>query len=169
MTVGSGTGFDEEAVKRDLAIMEGVEKEDANKLRQWCEVRGLRDDIEKFPKDGKPSDLGGLFDKLGDHLYGMGDEIRAEKAYREGTRRALAYAPCYASLACALSCRNDSKGAEIVLRKGIKNFPKDGDLTDLGGLYSLLGEVLDNMGDAIGAKKVKRDLEAIKKRSQKPK
>ena len=71
--------------------MEGVEKEDANKLRQWCEVRGLRDDIEKFPKDGKPSDLSGLFDELGDLLNDMGDEIGAEKAYREGTRRAPAY------------------------------------------------------------------------------
>jgi hypothetical protein len=91
LTVGSGTGFDEEAVKRDLTIMEGVEKEDANKLRRWCDVRGLREDIEKFPKDGKPSDLGGLFDKLGDLLYDMGDEIGAEKAYREGTRRAPAY------------------------------------------------------------------------------
>ena len=61
-----------------------------------------------------------------------------------------------------------SKGAEIVLRKGIKNFPKDGDLWNLGELYSLLGEVLDNLGDAIGVEKVKRDLEAIKKRLQRP-
>jgi len=61
-----------------LAIIEGAEKEDANKLRQWCEVCGLWDDIEKFPKDGKPSDLGGLFDELGDLLYDMGDEIGAE-------------------------------------------------------------------------------------------
>jgi hypothetical protein len=65
--------------------MEAVEKEDANKLRQWCEVRGLRDDIEKFPKDGKPSDLGGLFYDLGDLLYDMGDEIGAEKAWERGT------------------------------------------------------------------------------------
>ena len=35
--------------------------------------------------------FGGLFDKLGDLLYDMGDEIGAEKAYREGTRRAPAY------------------------------------------------------------------------------
>ena len=39
LTVGSGTGFDEEAVKRDLEAMERVEKEDARKLRQWCEKR----------------------------------------------------------------------------------------------------------------------------------
>jgi hypothetical protein len=62
LTVGFGTGFDEEAVNRDLAIMEEVDEDDAHKLRQWCEVRGLRDDIDEFPKDGKPSDLGDLFD-----------------------------------------------------------------------------------------------------------
>jgi hypothetical protein len=36
LTVGSGTGFDEEAVKHDLEAMERVEKEDARKLLQWC-------------------------------------------------------------------------------------------------------------------------------------
>ena len=157
LTVGSGTGFDEEAVNRDLAIMEGVEKEDANTLRQWCEVRGLRDDIEKFPKDGKPSDLGDLFIELGHLLFDMGDEIGSEKAFREGIRRASAYAPCYASLASKLRGRNDLAGAERVLRKGIEKFPKDGKPSVLGELFSDLGDMLDNMGDAIGAEKVFRE------------
>ena len=53
--------------------------------------------------------------------------------------------------------RNDFKGAEVALRKGIKNFPKDGDLAYLGKLFSHLGNTLDDMGDAIGAEKVFRE------------
>jgi tetratricopeptide (TPR) repeat protein len=136
--------------------MEGVEKEDADKLRQWCEVRGLRDDIEKFPKDGEPSDLGGLFNELGDLLYDMGDEIGAEKAYREGTRRAPAYAFCYLSLASALSGRNDLAGAERVLRKGIANSAEGSAIADISILYSDLGAQLEDKGDKRGAELVYR-------------
>jgi len=156
LTVGSGTGFDEEAVKRDLAIMEGVEEEDANKLRHWCEVRSLRDDIEKFPKDGKPSDLGVLFDDLGDLLDDMGDKIGSEKAYREGTRRAPACALCYYSLASALRGRNDLAGAERVLRKGIANSTEGGADPDICLLYSDLGAQLEDKGDKRGAELVYR-------------
>ena len=42
LTVGSGTGFDEEAVKHDREAMERVEKEDARKLLQWCEKRSQK-------------------------------------------------------------------------------------------------------------------------------
>ena len=42
LMVGFGTGFDEEAVKHDLEVMERVEKEDARKLLQWCEKRSQR-------------------------------------------------------------------------------------------------------------------------------
>jgi uncharacterized protein HemY len=94
----------------------------------------------------------------------MGDEIGSEKAYREGTRRAPASATCYASLGYALGRRKDFIGAEIVYRKGIKNFPTDGDLSDLGELFKGLGELLDDMGDTIGAEKVKRDLDDLCKR-----
>ena len=144
--------------------MEEVDEEDANKLRQWCEVRGLRDDIEKFPKDGKPSDLGGLFDELGDLLCDMGDEIGAERAFREGTRRAPAYAPCYASLASALSIRNDLAGAETVLRKGIANSTKGGAISEINFfseinvLYNDLGALLDDKGDKRGAEMVYREV-----------
>ena len=58
LMVGSGTGVDEEAVKRDLEIMEDVEKEDARALLQWCEERSLREELENFPKDGDLSNLG---------------------------------------------------------------------------------------------------------------
>jgi hypothetical protein len=119
--------------------MEGVEEEDANKLRHWCEVRSLRDDIEKFPKDGEPSDLGGLFNELGDLLYDMGDEIGAEKAYREGTRRAPGCASCYGSLASTLKDRNDLAGAERELRRGIANFTEGGIFSDVNILYNDLG------------------------------
>ena len=159
LTVGFGPGFDEEAVERDFAIMEGVEKEDANKLRQWCEVRGLRDDIEKYPKDGKPSDLGGMFDELGDLLYDMGDEIGAEKAHREGTRRAPAHAPDYTFLASALSGRNDLAGAERVLRKGIANSTtcsmKGSAISDICHLYSNLRALLEDKGDKRGERHFK--------------
>ena len=36
-TVGIGTGFDEEAVKRDLATIAAVEQADAEKSDMWCE------------------------------------------------------------------------------------------------------------------------------------
>ena len=45
----------------------------------------------------------------------------------------------------------------MALRKGIKNFPKGGDLSDLGELFSQLGDMLDDQGDAIGAEKVFRE------------
>jgi len=122
--------------------------------------RSLRDAIEKFPKDGKPSDLGDLFNGLGDLLSDMGDEVGAERAYREGTRRAPAYAPCYASLASALSGRNDLAGAETVLRKGIANSTKEGASPDINVLYNDLGELLDDRGDERGAQMVFQ--EAIK-------
>jgi tetratricopeptide (TPR) repeat protein len=136
--------------------MEGVEEEDANKLRHWCEVRSLRDDIEKFPKDGKPSDLGVLFDDLGDLLDDMGDKIGSEKAYREGTRRAPACALCYYSLASALRGRNDLAGAERVLRKGIANSTEGGADPDIYLLYSDLGAQLEDKGDKRGAELVYR-------------
>jgi len=46
---------------------------------------------------------------------------------------------------------------ERSLRDGIENFPMEGDLSDLGDLFSELGELLDVQGDAIGAEKVFRE------------
>ena len=37
MTVGHGSGFDEEAVRRDLETMAMVERDDAAALLAWCE------------------------------------------------------------------------------------------------------------------------------------
>ena len=37
MTVGSGTGYDEETVQRDSASIAAVEQAEAEALRKWCE------------------------------------------------------------------------------------------------------------------------------------
>ena len=185
LTVGCGTGFDEEAVKRDLDIMKVADKDDADALLQWCEKRSLRegsasdvstvssspntdediiderslrDEIENFPKDGDPSDLGDLFSELGDLLADMDDVIGAEKAYREGTRRAPGCASCYGSLASTLKDRNDLAGAERVLRRGIANFTKGGAFPDVNVLYNDLLELLDDKGDKRGAELVYREV-----------
>jgi len=114
----------------------------------------LRKGIKNFPKDGDLAYLSELFRHLGDTLDDMGDAIGAEKVFREGIRRAPGSAPCIRSMADKLVQRQDLQGAERVLQKGITNFPKDGDLADLGELFSQLGDTLDDMGDAIGAEKV---------------
>jgi len=93
--VGSGTGVDEEAVKRDLEIMEDVDKEDARALLQWCEERSLREELENFPKDGDLSNLGKRSGQLSNsvffcdqrHRWLYGDE--AEAAAVEATGRYL--------------------------------------------------------------------------------
>ena len=43
------------------------------------------------------------------------------------------------------------------LRDKIENFPKDGDLSDLGDLFSKLDDLLAVMDDAIGAEKTYRE------------
>ena len=37
VTVGSGTGYDEETVQRDMASIEAVERAEADALLEWCE------------------------------------------------------------------------------------------------------------------------------------
>ena len=102
-------------------------------------VPSLRDEIEDFPKDGDLSDLGDYFSELGNILADMGDLIGAEKAYREGTRRAPGCASCYGALAVTLQDRNDLAGAERVLRRGIANFTEGGIFSDVNILYNDLG------------------------------
>jgi len=114
----------------------------------------LRDEIENFPKDGDPSELGDLFSELGDLLADMDDVIGAEKAYREGTRRAPGFASCYGSLASTLKDRNDIAGAERELRRGIANFTKGGAFPDINVLYNDLVALLDDKGDKRGAEMV---------------
>jgi tetratricopeptide (TPR) repeat protein len=165
--------------------MKVADKDDADALLQWCEKRSLRegsasdvstvssspntdediiderslrDEIENFPKDGDPSDLGDLFSELGDLLADMDDVIGAEKAYREGTRRAPGCASCYGSLASTLKDRNDLAGAERVLRRGIANFTKGGAFPDVNVLYNDLLELLDDKGDKRGAELVYREV-----------
>ena len=41
MTVGNGSGFDAEAVERDIKIMEAVEREESAELAAWCEHRSV--------------------------------------------------------------------------------------------------------------------------------
>jgi hypothetical protein len=41
VTVGSGTGFDEKTVQRDLASVEAVERAEADALLKWCEKPAL--------------------------------------------------------------------------------------------------------------------------------
>ena len=59
-----------------------------------------RERIENFPMEGEQSELGELFNDLGDALEEMGDDSGAERAWRDGTRRVPTHSLCFASLAC---------------------------------------------------------------------
>ena len=149
-----------------MEIMEKAEEEDAESLLSWCETEpkreqapvgdsfqrrqrdsfllSARDSIENFPKDGNPSYLGKLFKDLGNALYNYDDVIGAEKVYREGTRRAPGFAPCYDCLGRLLLERNDLQGAERVLQRGAK-------IEGAGGCCFWLGSLRELQGDLIAA------------------
>lgn len=88
----------------------------------------------------------------------MDDMLGAEKAYREGTRRAPGCASCYGSLASTLKDRNDLAGAERELRRGIANFAKGGAFPDINVLCNDLLALLDDKGDMRGAEMVYREV-----------
>ena len=69
---------------------EGYTEEDESNVRA-C--------IKNFPADGEPSELGKLFDTLGDILTEFGADTGMEEVWREGIKHASTYPDCYRSLA----------------------------------------------------------------------
>ena len=111
----------------------------------------LRALIQKFPKDGDDTALGGQICDLGTALEDIGDYAGAENVHRDGIRRAPKCIANYVSLASLLCLREDYIAAESVLQKGNR---EEGDGSGL--CYFRLGFVRWMKGDDLAAEQAYR-------------
>ena len=140
LTVGSGNGFDAGAVRRDLKIMENVDREDAKALLQWCEERSDRAVPSTIPSSAraKPAPAAEAASSVPWDVRATAVEVLLKYFPKDGDTSKHA---CLLVLAESA----DARQHEIIV------FPDDGDMYELESLYGNLSEASYNLGIAYRA------------------
>ena len=179
MTVGIGTGFDEEAVKRDLATIAAVEQAEAEKSDVWCEEHPPRVDGRtpwrteevsclKAAMHAVAAGTPGRWNMIAEMVPGRDASDCKGRGSKLNTHKAGALIPSTdmlsessedeANVEDGESCSEGCDGDEVErLKECIENFPTDGERSELGELFDDLGRALKAMGDDSGAEKAWRD------------
>jgi hypothetical protein len=179
VTVGIGTGFDEEAVKRDLATIAAVEQAEAEKSDVWCEEHPPRVDGRtpwrteevsclKAAMHAVAAGTPGRWNMIAEMVPGRDASDCKGRGSKLNTHKAGALIPSTdmlsessedeANVEDGESCSEGSDGDEVErLKECIENFPTDGERSELGELFDDLGRALKAMGDDSGAEKAWRD------------